>query len=295
MKHKKQDIFIYNKGKLEREDIIAEKWMRFIYENPVGRATLLFLVTRKAVSRLYGSYCRTKHSAKSIPNFIRDNKIDMTGCKESYDSFEEFFTRTKNDVSFPNNSRILGSPCEGLASVYTNIVPEKSFLFKGNSFSLADLFQSELIAESYRGGCMLSLRLTPANYHWMHFFDDGIVTKAKAIDGALYSVSPIALGKVTRLYCRNKRALIHFTSENFGNVTLVEIGATFVGSIKHCFEANQQILRGQQASYFKPGGSLVLLFFMKDTFIPNQALLENTKSGFETKVLVGMPLGKAAE
>jgi len=291
MKRKRQEIWIYNDGEYEREVIAAEKWMRMIYENPVGRVSLLYLITRKAVSRLYGRYCRTRHSAKSIPGFIRDYNVDMTGCKESYGCFAEFFTREKSDIQFPEAAGEFGSPCDGLVSVYTDIAPDGLFAAKDSTFSLTELFQDEVLAESYREGILVRIRLTPANYHRMHFFDDGVVAETKAINGSLYSVNPLAVSRVARLYCRNKRALIKFSSENFGDVVMVEVGATFVGSIVHCFDNGNQVRRDQQASYFMPGGSLVLLFFKKGAITPDKSLLEQTASGYETKVRVGMPLG----
>jgi len=124
----------------------------------------------------------------------------------------------------------------------------------------------------------------------MHFFDNGVVTNTRMIKGDLYSVSPLALNKVVRLYCRNKRAVINFETENFGEVVLVEVGATFVGSIVHCFSNGQQVQRGQVASYFKPGGSLVLMFVKKEHFAPTAELAERTTEGYETKIHIGMPL-----
>jgi phosphatidylserine decarboxylase len=138
---------------------------------------------------------------------------------------------------------------------------------------------------------MVRIRLTPANYHRIHFFDDGIVTATKPIDGHLYTVSPLALGRVARLYCQNKRELISFSSENFGEVIIVEVGATFAGSIVHCFQAGESVHRGQQAGYFQPGGSLVLLFFKEAAFIPDSAILSQTAAGFESSIQAGMPIG----
>ena len=111
------------------------------------------------------------------------------------------------------------------------------------------------------------------------------------IKGDLYSVSPIALNRIAELYCRNKRALIQFSSENFGDVVLVEVGATFVGSIVHCFEEGQRVERGDLASYFKPGGSLVLMFLKKGAFTADNDLILRTHDGIETKTPIGETLG----
>ena len=283
---------VYNNGKLEQERIVAERWMRLIYENPVGRASLLWWVKRRTVSRIYGLYCRTPFSARKIQQFIEENEIDMTGCDDGpYKNFAQFFSREKNGVSFPEEPSVLGSPCEGMVSVATDITPDKMIAAKGAEFSLSELFGDESLAESYNGGTMLSIRLTPSNYHRMHFFDDGVVTGAKFLKGDLYSVNPLAVGRVRRLYCRNKRAIINFSSQHFGDVAMVEVGATFVGSIVHCFDVGETVSRGQQASFFLPGGSLVLLFFKAGMFAPKEELVHQTNAGYETKSLIGHPLG----
>jgi phosphatidylserine decarboxylase len=266
--------------------------MRLIYENPVGGAGLLWLVKRKAVSRLYGLYCRTPLSAKGIPNFIEKYGVDMTGCHGKYKNFAQFFAREKTDVVFPGEAAELGSPCEGLVSVYSEINSQQIIAAKGTHFSLEELFADAALAKEYSGGTMVSIRLTPANYHRMHFFDAGVVQSTRMIKGDLYSVSPLALNRVMKLYCRNKRAVIRFAAENFGDVVLVEVGATFVGSIVHCYKDGQPVSRGEVASYFKPGGSLVLAFFKKGAFKPNAEIVSRTAEGIETKVRVGELLGE---
>jgi len=270
---------------------VAERWMRLIYENPVGRVSMLWWVKRRAVSRLYGLYCRTPFSARKIPQFIEDNQIDMTGCDSNYKNFAQFFSRERADINFPVEPQVLGSPCEGMVSINTDIAPEKLIAAKGADFSLAELFGDTTMAEDYRGGTMVRIRLTPSNYHRMHFFDDGVVTGAKFLKGDLYSVNPLAVDRVRRLYCRNKRALINFKSRNFGDVALVEVGATFVGSIVHCFDIGQRVSRGQQASFFLPGGSLVLMFFKAGAFVPDEEFIFQTNAGYETRSAIGHPLG----
>ena len=264
--------------------------MRLIYENPASSAPLLFLAKRKFISRIYGAYCRTPMSARKIPDFIREYQVDMSGCAESYKNFADFFSRAKTGVSFPAEPDILGSPCEGLVSVHTDINPCELIAAKGSSFSLSELFGDAQLAASYKGGTMVRIRLTPANYHRMHFFDDGVITDAKFINGNLFSVNPLALARVARLYCRNKRALILFSSKNFGEVAMVEVGATFVGSITHCFETGEPVRRGQQASVFSPGGSLLLMFFKPGELTPLDSILTQTAAGYESKIQAGAPI-----
>ena len=290
-KKAKQEIWYYNEGQLEQERICPEKWMRLIYENPVAGTPLMWLVKRKAISLIYGLYCRTRMSAKAIPKFIKQYDVDMTGCEGTYKNFAQFFAREKQDIIFPSEKNILGSPCDGLVHIHSDIDPQQVILAKGSHFSLEELFADKNLAAEFAGGTMVSIRLTPAHYHRMHFFDNGTVTSTRMIKGDLYSVSPLALSRVVRLYCRNKRALIQFSSENFGDIVIVEVGATFVGSIVHCFNEGDAVKRGQVASYFKPGGSLVLMFLKKDVFTPNAEMIKSTTEGFETKISVGQPIG----
>jgi len=288
----KHEIWVYNNGQYEQEVVVAEKWMRLIYESPVGGAPLLFLARRKVLSRIYGMYCRTTLSARKIPQFIEQYQIDMTGCSGEYKNFADFFSREKTDVQFPIESGVLGSPCEGLVSAYADIMPDNLIAAKGEAFSLAELLNNEALAAEYTGGTMVRIRLTPANYHRIHFFDSGTVTDIRMLNGTLYSVSPLALNRVARLYCRNKRALVTFSSQNFGDVLLVEVGATFVGSIVHCFENGDEVDRGQQACYFLPGGSLLLMFFKYGSFVADEGLLAQSIAGYETKIQIGTALGR---
>jgi phosphatidylserine decarboxylase len=285
------EIVVYNNGQYEKEQIHAEKWLRLLYESPVGGAPLSLLVKRKFVSRWYGMYCKTPLSAKKIPRFIEKYKIDMDGCDGTYKSFAEFFSREKKGVCFPLSANNLGSPCEGYVSAYTDIDAAKLIAAKGSHFSLAELFRDPALAGGYDGGTMLRIRLTPSHYHRMHFFDDGLIKSARNINGDLFSVSPLAVGRIPRLYCRNKRAVIQFSTANFGDVVIVEVGATFVGSIVHCFKNGETVNRGRMASYFKPGGSLLLMFFKKGAYRPSEHLLTQTQKGFETKAKIGEVLG----
>jgi len=230
-------------------------------------------------------------SARGIPKFIEKYQVDMQGFEGSYKNFADFFSREKSEVDFPVESDVLGSPCEGMVFVHNDINPQSLIAAKGSEFSLAELFADEKLAHEYTGGTMVQIRLTPVNYHRMHFFDDGVVTHSEVLNGDLYSVRPLAINRILHLYCRNKRAIIKFESQNFGDVVIVEVGATFVGSIVHCFENGDEVKRGQQASYFLPGGSLVLVFFKKGAVVPNASFLEQTTEGYETKIRLGESLG----
>ncbi|MEI7662859.1 MAG: phosphatidylserine decarboxylase, partial [Bacteroidota bacterium] len=57
-------------GLLKTEKVAGEKWLVWLYNNPVGEATLWALVKRKVVSSVYGSRMDRPSSAKKIQPFV---------------------------------------------------------------------------------------------------------------------------------------------------------------------------------------------------------------------------------
>lgn len=265
---------------------MAEGWLRFIYESELGRMSLLKLMRRKIVSVAYGAYCKTKFSARHIGTQVKQYNIDLTGCQEKFSNYAEFFSRQRQNITFPESADVIGSPCQCAASAYSDISSRSSVMAKGNEYPLSELVGDAELAKKYHGGLMLKFRLAPSDYHRVHFFDSGTVLSAKFLDGHLYSVNPIAVDKIAKLYCANKRAVFLQHTDNFGDVLFVEVGATMVGSIKHCFNIGDSVSKGSSAAYFLPGGSLVLVFFENGRFKPCE-LLQRTELGFETKLDVG--------
>jgi len=143
----------------------------------------------------------------------------------------------------------------------------------------------------YNGGTCLIFRLCPTDYHRFHFIDDGVCSNTTKIKGHYYSVNPIALKSINKLFCQNKREWSIFHSDNFGDVIYMEVGATCVGSIIQSYSPNSKIKKGTEKGYFKFGGSTVILFFKKDTIKIDEDLLHQTQLGFETSVFMGEKIG----
>ncbi|MDD2634999.1 MAG: hypothetical protein PHW82_05820, partial [Bacteroidales bacterium] len=57
-------------GLLKTEKVAAEKSLVWLYNNPVGEATLWALVKRKLVSSIYGNMMDRPSSTKKIQDFI---------------------------------------------------------------------------------------------------------------------------------------------------------------------------------------------------------------------------------
>ena len=57
-------------GLLKTEKVAGEKWLVWLYNNPVGEATLWALAKRKVVSSVYGTGMDRLSSTKKIQPFV---------------------------------------------------------------------------------------------------------------------------------------------------------------------------------------------------------------------------------
>jgi phosphatidylserine decarboxylase len=108
---------------------------------------------------------------------------------------------------------------------------------------------------------MVITRLCPVDYHRFHFPGAGIPGAASSINGPLYSVNPIAMRRRPTLLWENKRCLTRLHTEAAGEVLLVEVGATFVGSIVQTYRPDHAVAKGEEKGYFLFGGSSVITIF----------------------------------
>lgn len=282
--------------KYEIELVAGEKYLDWTYSSRLGMNLLEIFIKKKAFSKLYGWYCDTKTSKSKIKSFIKDLNIDMSIVEKNeneFNSFNEFFIRKLKPSArpFSNENNILISPAEGRIFAYENIDLNNIMQIKGINYSLNELIKNKNIASKYIGGTCIIFRLCPTDYHRFHFLDNGVCEKSNKIKGAYYSVNPIALKKIPKLFCENKREWSIFHSENFKDVLYVEVGATCVGSIIQTYTPNSKVKKGDEKGYFKFGGSTVVLFLQKDVVKIDDDIIEQTKLGYETKILMGEKIG----
>jgi len=291
-------IKYYNRklNKYELEKVAGEKYLNWTYSSPAGIGLVELLFKKKLFSKIYGYYCDTKISSRKINDFIKTFDIDMSVYTKTYDeyaSFNEFFIRALNSNArtISKNINYLISPCDGKISAYDNIELDDLVQIKGFTYSLKELLQDNEIYNLYSGGACLIFRLCPTDYHRFHFIDDGVCSDTTKIKGTYYSVNPVALKSIEKLFCQNKREWSIFHSDNFDDVIYMEVGATCVGSIIQSYKPNSKITKGTEKGYFKFGGSTVILFFKKDIVTIHEDLLTQTQLGFETSVLMGETIG----
>ena len=291
-------IEVYNRQtkELEIEKVAGDNYIKWTYESPIGKSLLELFVKKKLFSKLYGVYCDSKFSRKKISNFVDTFDIDMNIANNTIDDFKnfnEFFIRTLKENSRPIdlNKDILISPGDGRLFAYENISIDKLIQVKNIHYSLSELIGDDSIAKDFEGGTCLVLRLCPTDYHRFHFIDNGIPLENNIINGNYYSVNPVALERIPKLYCQNKRDWSIFKSENFGDIIHIEVGATCVGTIIQSYKPLLKVNKGDEKGYFKFGGSTTILLFKKDTVKIDSDILNQTKLGYECKVLMGEKIG----
>lgn len=293
-------IKLYNlsTGDFIYENVPAEPFMNFLYGNPLGRLSVWALFKRGFFSRLGGIWADSKSSAKTVAGFIKSNGIntdEMLFAPSHYKTFNEFFTRRLRDgareIAAAGISGAVSFPSDGRHLLIKNVSQADSFYVKGQKFDLAKFLADKPLSENFVGGDMLISRLAPVDYHRFHFPVSGVLAARRAVSGALYSVSPIALKPKLSVLWENRRVVNILETPDFGFCAFVEIGATNVGSIVNTHKVGDSFARGDEAGYFRFGGSCVVSIFPKSKIDWNEKLVEMSSRGIETYAKMGMLAG----
>jgi len=282
-------------GQIKTEKVAGEKWLVWLYYNPIGEATLWTMAKRKLVSSVYGKMMDRTSSTERIHPFIEDFDIDMSGVQEQkFKNFNDFFTRKLKDNARPVDTslNIVISPADGKIMAYADI-SNSDFIIKGFRFDVSSFLDDPVLAQKYLEGTLIIIRLAPADYHRFHFPVSGNLTPGKKIEGDYYSVNPLALRKKAEIFFLNKREYTIISNPLFGDVIMAEVGATMVGSIVHTYKGST-VKKGEEKGYFRFGGSTVVLLFEKSKINIDKDLLINTAKGHETAVKMGERIGDAS-
>lgn len=296
MEFKKIEYIERKTGEIKVEKVPGEKYLKFLYYNPLGELPLNLVVKKKFLTEYYGKKMDKPESVKKIPSFIEQADINIAEAKkrvEEFKSFNDFFYRELKEgartVDYREN--VLASPADGKILAFENLDREKEFYIKGDKFTLEEFFADKKLANKYKNGVFMIIRLAPIDYHRFHFPADGEISESKLIDGVYYSVSTHAIKKNFRILCENKREYSILKTEKFGDIAMFEVGATMVGGIKQSYKSNSYVKKGEEKGYFYFGGSTCVLVFERGKVKIDEDILENTKKGIETKVYMGEKIG----
>lgn len=172
-----------------------------------------------------------------IRAFARRFDLDLAQAESAepdhYPTFDAFFTRALKPgarVPDPDPASVL-MPADGRISATGAISAGRLFQAKGRDYSLATLLGDEARAADFTGGDFATIYLQPRNYHRVHMPWRGRLRHSLYIPGRLYSVAPVTVRGVDRLFARNERLVCHFDTD-FGPMAVILVGAMMVAAIE---------------------------------------------------------------
>ena len=235
-------------------------------------------------------------SRSLVAPFIEEFGLDASEFadpQESFKSFNEFFIRRLKPEArpFDPDPEAATFPCDGRHLGFPDISEITSVFVKGQRFSLASLLGSSELSNRFARGSLVLSRLCPTDYHRFHFPAAGIPSTSSLINGALFSVSPIALRRNLSYLWQNKRMITELETSRFGTIVMIDIGATNVGSISQTFTPGEKINRGDERGYFSFGGSSTITLFEEGTITLADDLVQQTSHQTELYAPMGSLLG----
>lgn len=239
---------------------------------------------KKLLSRLMGKFARHRLSKHLIPYYIQHFDIDLTPVKRSVDEFEhllDFFTREYRSDARPidNDPTTIISPVDGVISQIGKIQDRSILQVKGITYTLDELLCTDQEhINKYVNGNFVTIYLSPRDYHRIHMPYTGKIEKATHVSGALYPVNQSGVRFIPRLFAINERLITYIQTE-FGEICMIKVGATNVGSIKVVYDdkiiTNRRTRRkvihkhyqpaipfekGNELGRFEFGSTVILLF-----------------------------------
>ncbi|HXW48440.1 MAG TPA: phosphatidylserine decarboxylase, partial [Xanthobacteraceae bacterium] len=140
------------------------------------------------------------------------------------------------------------------------------------------------LAEEYRDGRYVTLRLKSSMYHRFHAPHDGRIERVTYISGDTWNVNPMALRRIERLFCKNERAIVRLRLKANGQtVTMAAVAAILVASIRlHCLgealngnyrglnviDCASEVHKGDELGWFEHGSTIIV-------FAPNGFTLDD--------------------
>jgi phosphatidylserine decarboxylase len=267
------------------------------YESRPRRSLNQWLESEPLYDWLLAAYQNTRRSARQIEPFIRKHKIEMREFKPViYRSFAEFFDRefrpgARTFVAAPNE---MAAFAEARYFGWNRLESDQQFPVKGCSLSAEQILGNEARATPFVGGPVLLARLSPMDYHHVHYPDDGLTLDIARLGRSLWTVNWHALQNQSDILLRNERQIDILETKNFGRLAFVEVGAMSVGRIVQVHPREIAFQRGDEKSVFKFGGSAVVLFGEPGKWRPADDILEHTAQNIETLIRLGDTIGLRA-
>lgn len=251
--------------------LVANEDLNFLFTNRLPR---------HAVTRFMGWYSRIDSpllTRLSIAVWRVFTELDLSEAAETrYRSLHACFTRALKPGMRPidPDPAVICSPSDAIVGTCGPVLGTEVIQAKGFPYQVADLLGSEELAERYRNGSYVTLRLTSAMYHRFHAPDDCVVDRVTYISGDTWNVNPVALKRVERLFCKNERAVIEARlSADDTPLLLVPVAAILVASIRlhwldvllhlryrgpNVIPCAARFRRGEEMGWFEHGSTIIV-------------------------------------
>ena len=277
------------------EDVLGENMLRWFYENSFGSTVFNYLFNNRLFCQVIGKLQDSSWSRRLIPELVEKYQINLSELElelEQYHSFNAFFSRKLKAEArkFVADSQIFCSPGDGKILVYSELSEATKIPVKGSWITIDSLLANQDLAKEFYGGSAFVLRLAPYDYHRFHFPDDGEAQVTKYIEGEYHVVNPIALKQIPEIFCRNKRTVTEFFSQNFGKIAYVEVGANVISSIVQTHSPGK-VHKGQEKGYFQYGGSTIILLFEPKVINFDEDLIHYSANEMEVQLFAGNQIG----
>ncbi|MGZ4032316.1 MAG: archaetidylserine decarboxylase [Tumebacillaceae bacterium] len=244
---------------------------------------IMNLIPKNTLSRMAGKFASSSFSKLIVPFYIRKFNINVSEAEkevEEYPNLVEFFIRRLKPHLRPIDEAAdsIVSPVDGKVSQLGTIEQGNLIQAKGVFYTVTELLGGDAErAKRYEGGTFLTVYLSPTDYHRIHTPVAGTVTGYTYVPGTLFPVNPFGVRAVQGLFAKNERLITYFDTEA-GEVALVKVGATIVGSVKVEYDelAGTNIRGGQlsakrvdngpryekaeEVGRFEFGSTIILLF-----------------------------------
>lgn len=267
----------------------------------VQQEDLNFLLTnripRRLATRFIGWFSRLENPLirdLSIGVWRLFSELDLAEARDTkFRSLHDCFVRRLRDGARPidPDPGVLVSPCDAIVGASGRVRDGEVLQIKGFPYRLRDLLCDDELAETYRDGSYVTLRLTSAMYHHFHAPHDCRVESVTYISGDTWNVNPIALKRVQNLFCKNERAVIRARLSRTGQlIALVPVAAILVASIRLTFletchalrhggprhvPCNAVLRKGEEMGWFEHGSTIIV--FAPEGFALHETISEGSK------------------
>jgi len=260
--------------------------------------SLQYILPHHLISRSVFSMTRwrTPLVAPAIRKFSKHFGVNLDEALESdpsaYRTFNAFFTRALKPGVRPlaEGEALAACPADGTISQLGRIKDGRIFQAKGHEYSLVELLGGDLTrAEPFRNGSFATIYLSPRDYHRIHMPLAGTLTEMVHVPGRLFSVNPVTVERVPRLFARNERVAALFDTAE-GPMGMVLVGAMNVAAIETVWsglvtppagreigewrygeQVRVELARGAEMGRFNMGSTVIMLFPEGLSFRPDLA------------------------